>query len=381
MVKFQITGEFITDKIRTLWSESQNKALKFIKETIPELPLEETINIVEGRKKLIGVNDLDLVDDNWKKPEDVPSYSEFMEKAEIAINTLNDVKEDLISKMNYIISEAKHLQYSINNVGYGYDNNNKKVDELFYMWNTIPDHIKIYANNVPEFIVKKSRMVKAEKYKDSWDGKKSLQFDSPSFYDLFNPNILKTGYLSSEYLSKYIASRIDDNAEYRKICLMMDIYEPILSESWCEVEEYKMRLIKEERELKKNKSVESEIKEHEIKTKIQPDKDVKMLYGWISPSGDFYGCYFARHEPLIHLLCIQFMGVEFVEKNDSLDWAEKNNWVRITSKYDEPYKIILQYKDVRKLSQSQLDRIFDYCLQHNKMDLFDEIIKKLDNEK
>lgn len=75
------------------------------------------------------------------------------------------------------------------------------------------------------------------------------------------------------------------------------------------------------------------------------------------------------------------MGVEFVEKNDSLDWAEKNNWVRITSKYDEPYKIILQYKDIKNLNQSQLDRIFDYYLQHNKMDLFDEIIKKLDNDK
>jgi hypothetical protein len=61
--------------------------------------------------------------------------------------------------------------------------------------------------------------------------------------------------------------------------------------------------------------------------------------------------------------------------------GRKNNWVRITSKYDEPYKIILQYKDIKNLNQSQLNTIFDYCLQHNKMDLFDEIIKKLDSWK
>jgi len=369
-MKFQITGQYITDKLRILWSESPNKALKFIKESIPELPLDETINIIEGRKKLEGINDLDLVDDNWTKPDDVPSYLEFIQKAEIAINTLHDVKDDLISKLNYILYEAKVLQSSIDSVGYGFDKNNERVKDIYAMWESLPDHIKIYARNVPEFIVKHARTIKAENYKDIWSDKRALPFDNPSLYDLFNESILSVGYLSSEYISKYIATRISDESEYRKICLTMEVYEPITTDSWNIVSEYKNKLKEEER-----KGIEASITE-EIQfsfKKIEPDKNVESIYGWVSPNGDFYGCGHARHYQLIQELCRQIMGDTYVEDHDSVQWAETNNWVRICHN-DWDGKLQFQCLDVNKLKQKQLDTLFDYSTHHNKLNLFNEII-------
>jgi hypothetical protein len=65
MVHFSIEGEFITETCRNLVAEGRPLAAwNILSEGLPDMSLEQIVDVLSGRKKLTGVNEVVLVDDN-----------------------------------------------------------------------------------------------------------------------------------------------------------------------------------------------------------------------------------------------------------------------------------------------------------------------------
>jgi hypothetical protein len=78
MSVFSITGEFMTRQCRDFWHEGlYSKSLKIL-DCLIGASHEVKMDILFGRKKLVGVNDLELADDDWQpdKDADYPSFYE-----------------------------------------------------------------------------------------------------------------------------------------------------------------------------------------------------------------------------------------------------------------------------------------------------------------
>ena len=75
-VSFSISGEFITNHVRNLWQEGRfSHCLKTL-DCVEGLTKEQQEDIIFGRAQLIGINDLQLVSDNWK-PGDKEYYPDM----------------------------------------------------------------------------------------------------------------------------------------------------------------------------------------------------------------------------------------------------------------------------------------------------------------
>jgi len=66
MACFQISGEFITNQARAFWADEEKpaEALKLLLECCKGITRDQAMSIILGQAKLVGINDLDLVDDN-----------------------------------------------------------------------------------------------------------------------------------------------------------------------------------------------------------------------------------------------------------------------------------------------------------------------------
>lgn len=119
---FKIDGEWFTNFVRTrFWEEKcgYENIIKTIQNSLRgNLPEEICIEILEGRKKLVGINEFELVDDNEKiKPlkkienEDKEDYKEtifFKKTMEILNNHLtHQFMNDEISELNLLSRSQK----------------------------------------------------------------------------------------------------------------------------------------------------------------------------------------------------------------------------------------------------------------------------------
>ncbi len=100
-VSFSVTGEFITEHCRNLWHEGAFKKAFDVLDCMIGMRRDQQIDVIEGRKKLIGVNDVDFVDDDWTPPEGYPTFLSMIEKAgtfdadELASRRNDDAREYL----------------------------------------------------------------------------------------------------------------------------------------------------------------------------------------------------------------------------------------------------------------------------------------------
>jgi len=163
--------------------------------------------------------------------------------------------------------------------------------------------------------------------------------------------------------------------EYNKICLMLDIYDPILTDSWVEVQSFKDNL---DKKISDDSFKEIKPKSNKKHMRIKPDKNLDYIYGWVAPTGDFYGCEYAKHEAIISLLYTQITKLESLS-NDAILWAEKNNWIRISEGVLDNNSLFFNCIDFKKVTQSQLNTLFDYSVRHEKMYLYTELLNKMEN--
>lgn len=81
---FSVEGGFITEHCRNLWAEGAYVKAMDVLDCMIGMQHEQKLEILFGTKQLTGVNELDLVDDDWKpaKGIDYPSYKEGMRRGE-----------------------------------------------------------------------------------------------------------------------------------------------------------------------------------------------------------------------------------------------------------------------------------------------------------
>ncbi len=77
-VHFSISGEFITDQARQFWSEFQFKKAFDLLDCMIGMTKEQQISILAGKNKLVGVNDLDMIEDDWTPPEGYCSFEDAL---------------------------------------------------------------------------------------------------------------------------------------------------------------------------------------------------------------------------------------------------------------------------------------------------------------
>jgi len=64
---FSISGDFITEHVRNLLTEEKPAAAwNLLMESLPGITMEQAADVLSGRSKLVGVNNVDLVEDNPK---------------------------------------------------------------------------------------------------------------------------------------------------------------------------------------------------------------------------------------------------------------------------------------------------------------------------
>lgn len=105
-VHFSIQGEFITERARELWEEGEYKQAMDVLDCLIGSTLEQRIEIIEGRKKLIGVNDLDLVSDDWTPPEGYATFQEMLALANGGAELKRRREEEAEDKANKIAEIA-----------------------------------------------------------------------------------------------------------------------------------------------------------------------------------------------------------------------------------------------------------------------------------
>jgi hypothetical protein len=92
---FSVSGEFITDHARTLWSEGAYTKAIDILECLMGSTHEQRMEILFGTKKVVGNDDLAFVDDDWKPRDgiDYPSFKVAMTRGDDWVE-LQRLKED-----------------------------------------------------------------------------------------------------------------------------------------------------------------------------------------------------------------------------------------------------------------------------------------------
>lgn len=81
-VCFSISGDFITNHSRDLWAERKfSKAIALLK-TLIGFTHEHVESVLFGKSKLEGINNLDLVEDNWTPPDEYPTYEQALQQGE-----------------------------------------------------------------------------------------------------------------------------------------------------------------------------------------------------------------------------------------------------------------------------------------------------------
>ena len=117
-LNFSIEGEFLTNYFRELCLSGEwSKAVNQLKESLIGIPLDTVIEILSGSKKLIGVNELELSDDNESEKyikDLIYIYSKYVYKSGSwyeLLAIINTIKPT--SKINSDFADSKHVSSRI----------------------------------------------------------------------------------------------------------------------------------------------------------------------------------------------------------------------------------------------------------------------------
>jgi len=114
---FSIEGEFLTNHFREICLSGEwSKAVSQLQESLIGIPLDNVLEILSGEKKLIGVNDLELVDDNDSEDyikDLLFTYSKYVYKSgswfkvKAILNTIKEHDSSNYSDKNHVSSRIK----------------------------------------------------------------------------------------------------------------------------------------------------------------------------------------------------------------------------------------------------------------------------------
>lgn len=324
-LKFQIHGEFICHLARS-WFWEEGRAYETCEELLlaclvtDELSEEEkkriVVDILEGRKILVGVNELELVEDGEQIRPLSEKFKEYERK-----EAIQKIKEDI---------EHRPLAY---------------VDP--------------YACN--EAII--------YSYENPWGDFSRL---SPDFWDEESRPFLDNGlYLIErpELVYELIGGPVTDfnrDELFRKLgdYLASLVEEKIVTGS--DAIEILHRNLKQKASTKEIPETESISNSDDLNEITTPDQFLSE-YGLIDPSGNYYSCYFAGHHIKAYNI-LKARGVIGYNFEKALDKLYSDGWAFIRNP-DLGGSVFFDYRADRRPTKHQIDTAFDHMIKFDERTL------------
>jgi len=322
-VGFTISGDFITNHSRNLWTEgSYSKALDFL-ECIDGLTHEQRVDILAGKLKMIGANStLDLVEDEWKPGEDI-DYPPFVEGMRRGDNwhELKELRENAAWKIAY--EEWPYYNYSI------FDRKRTRYSGIL---------AKIAKHVGEQRAAQIMQTVQNEKM-DDWSGRKPPE------------PLVKTDEEKKESSVLSKSSTLDPiEMLYAQTQNQMMVNAVLAGQDPSSVP-----------------TVEA-MMNRGSNLKIKLDSKMESANGWLLPNGNYYGCGVMEHVGLAENL-MEHLKISVPDSNHERH-AEDLGWIKI-SKSSTGFYIISK----KKPTQKQQNKLWDYCQKHNRD--YDEYVSRL----
>jgi hypothetical protein len=316
---FSISGEFITNHARERWSEGAYAKAMELLECLKGATHEQHLEILFGKKKLIGVNELDLVDDDWDPASeywDYPSYHEGMSRGDY-YHELKELRDEKAWKIAY--DEWPYSRQGF--VAHTHEHSSwRKVEALVG---------KERANHI--FSQVQDDMIDRPSY-----------FNRPPKKDTISPDTTWTPSSKS--------------AEADPLTMMYSTAQQNLL----------MMTIENGGDISSLPSVDA-MMNRGSNVEVVLDDHMTSASGWLLPNGNYYGCGPMEHIGLAESL-LEHIKVE--HDGNAERAAETLGWVKI-SKTGFGLYVCCERKPTKK----QFNRLWDYSVVHKKD--YEELVRTI----
>lgn len=364
-----VSGDFITNMARTwFWDEHRplNLSLDLLKTCIQDVSEEEaqaiSISILEGRKKFVGINQFELVDDN-EHVRTMTDYIMGLEKQKTIQAIIIDMQGNFFKYVDiYSTIKSSHSSCIIGintfqecRQWFTMERNqySGSYDEIYidyYKKNLIdlPTMGGLWLINEPETVYEacKGEMNLIGK-PEFWHRIYEIKKDDPDFKDR-NERYLCSIRPKPSFEERMHALLSTYNKEHPKDSEETPEY---LTDAWFA---YQYKHTKEKMYC------------------MEPD-DIDCWEGLIAPNGDFYSCDFGGHNAKAYYLLVRhpewinstkedIMNSVSIRMDNSLDILLEQGWCATRSVMYEHY---LMPPLPQKPTKHQLNRIFDAIIKHD----------------
>jgi len=308
MVSFVVHGEFLTNAARKLWAEFSFKAaLELLSCGVEGLTFNYQIDIIEGRKKLIGSNTLELVDDNFIADE-YPMLADALSLTSLADECLQKHLDKERKSAQNIIEKWR----GFDGVEGGTYNKETKWHDLIHKWVKIPTQIQNeYEDIIPYWMSVWLREMYGDKIRKNLEAN-GINRKSTSFAGLTSKTIAYSQFPKEVWENHFL---------YTKYCKDYHIYGDEVEEIW---KAHQNTLIKITNPL--------EIDVDQKTDRLKIDYTMRAPYGWLNRGGEYYTCYYTQHRRVAKIICDRF---KFGNLDNAEVVLENKGWVKIHTPDDE----------------------------------------------
>ena len=359
-LQFKIEGEFICRLARSwFWEEGRDYAkceelLLSCLET-DEITIEEkkkiVVEILEGRKILVGVNSLSLVDDN----ENVRPLSQKIEQYKRE-ETILKIKEDIERRPLAYFDRYSCDQNPDNYEGrtfYKLDRNDSyEVEEAFGKFLTPCEDLRLWAYSSLNVWYGRRRVLPGfwnEGERPFLDNGLYLIENPVLVYELIGGPVEDTEKLLLLFRN-HLQSLVDDRRVNNKKAQEI-IFRNKKFDAAQEIDKYRPEPPEDKDEINKN---------------VKPD-DFISEYGLIDPSGNYYSCTFAGHHVKAANIIRAKTGT-YISPDKALDKLYSEGWALVRNP-DPAGSVFFDYRGDRRPTKRQIDTAFSHMIKFDEFTL------------
>lgn len=328
LVHFSITGEFITRHARSLWQERSFAKAYDTLECVMGTTRDQHDDVLQGRMKFTGTNQLTLESDTWTPPKGYPTPRDLLLQA-AAFPELEDRRQD---EARQILTNAAKLTGH-----WASDEDKAEAELLIAAASRLIGHDEALAElaNIcaePEMISEHSMFAIRPDHRSPRARKIA---ELPEFKDIGLGDCR-----GSEDIMASVAARAQETL--RRMAMKKEGFDPDVMPSTDALLH----------------------RGHNLTPTLCPD--MSSVNGWLLPDGKFYGCGTMEHIGLVENL----LKDKVANLSDAEDHAESLGWIKLARSFTGFHCIAR-----KKPTKRQLTKLWDYAQKHDRD--YEELIRWL----
>ena len=363
-LSFKIQGEFVCHLARS-WFWDENREYEKCEELLlsclmtDEISEEEkkkiVVEILEGRKILVGVNELELVEDGEQIRPLTDKFKEYQKK-EMIQKIEEDIQRRPLAYLDPYSCDKNINEYKpVDNLVF---DDERDVQEAFGRHLTPYQEVRLWAYSSENLWYHASRLLPG-----FWDEKERKYLDN-GFYLIERPKLVY----------ELIGGPVTDQNEEKLFALLKNHLKSLVNNGFATGEKAKeiihrnmkydaaMKEISQERQ----EQTEEKTNSDQLNRTTSPD-DFLSEYGLIDPSGNYYSCSFAGHHTKAHYILKSREG-KFYDFDEALDKLYSDGWAIIRNP-DPGGSVFFDYRSDRRPTKRQIDTAFDHMIRFNERTL------------